>query len=468
MPRVFCDLSKKVLSHMLVDETTQTDPVTESKSGMESKILEMIHNISKGKLSAEIKGSGVVFEELRNLLNQMHSNAQSDLKDTVMLSSMASDSMAAVSFVSGDIKDIHSHSQTIASAAEELSVTSREISQSMTDVNENIIDVKKSTQLGQASLTDCISKMKNVTNSVQSTTDTVESLASASSEIGQILDVITSISSQTHLLSLNARIEAERAGEFGRGFAVVADEVKELAKHSANASDDIGKIVSSIQKEVKKMQTDFGEVLSYVGQSQEQVHVVESEINSIVNHVDNVSAKISDNARRIDNQNEATVGVTKSIIEIKEKSERSENNTAKAINAVSSIEGVLSKKFKAFEGMEIKDAIVELAKSDHFLWKKRLAEMFVGKNKLAESELSDHHQCRLGKWYDSVTEPRFIQSNAYKSLYEPHMNVHKAAIESVKLFNMGDYDGALKEFERMELGSQDVVACLNLLEMKEE
>ena len=64
----------------------------------------------------------------------------------------------------------------------------------------------------------------------QATTNTVSKLGDSSTEIGQVIKVITSIAQQTNLLALNATIEAARAGEAGKGFAVVANEVKELAK----------------------------------------------------------------------------------------------------------------------------------------------------------------------------------------------------------------------------------------------
>jgi GAF domain-containing protein len=77
----------------------------------------------------------------------------------------------------------------------------------------------------------------------------VRRLEQSSTEIGNVVKVITSIAEQTNLLALNATIEAARAGELGKGFAVVAGEVKELAQSTARATDDVGKLVTAIQSD---------------------------------------------------------------------------------------------------------------------------------------------------------------------------------------------------------------------------
>jgi methyl-accepting chemotaxis protein len=84
-------------------------------------------------------------------------------------------------------------------------------------------------------------------NLVQVSSGEVRKLGESAEKISQIIGVIQDIAEQTNLLALNATIEAARAGESGKGFAVVATEVKELAKQTANATDDIRARIEGMQ-----------------------------------------------------------------------------------------------------------------------------------------------------------------------------------------------------------------------------
>ena len=85
----------------------------------------------------------------------------------------------------------------------------------------------------------------------QAANASVAKLGQSSTEIGAVIKVITAIAQQTNLLALNATIEAARAGEAGKGFAVVANEVKELAKQTAQATEDISRKFTAIQVDTK-------------------------------------------------------------------------------------------------------------------------------------------------------------------------------------------------------------------------
>jgi methyl-accepting chemotaxis protein len=99
-----------------------------------------------------------------------------------------------------------------------------------------------------------------------STTQTIGKLRDSSVEIGHVIKVITSIAEQTNLLALNATIEAARAGESGKGFAVVANEVKELAKQTADATEDISRKIGAIQEDTTSAATAIQQISDIITQ----------------------------------------------------------------------------------------------------------------------------------------------------------------------------------------------------------
>jgi len=119
--------------------------------------------------------------------------------------------------------------------------------------------------------------------------------------------VITSIAEQTNLLALNATIEAARAGEAGKGFAVVANEVKELAKQTAQATEEIGQKIGAIQTDTK-----------------DAVHAI-AEITTIINQVNDISNTI---ASAVEEQTVTTTEIGRNVQEAAKGAGEIANNIA--------------------------------------------------------------------------------------------------------------------------------------------
>lgn len=222
------------------------------------------------------------------------------------------------------------HSQTLASASEELSATAQSMnnnteetarqagvaSSASEQVATNISMVATAAEEMSASVQEIA---KNASEAAQvgasavgvasSTNDTVSKLGESSVEIGEVIKVITSIAEQTNLLALNATIEAARAGEAGKGFAVVANEVKELAKQTAAATEDISTKIEAIQ-------TDASGAVSAIGDISEIIRRINDIQNEIASAVDEQSATTNEIARNVSEASRGSSEISENIVNV--------------------------------------------------------------------------------------------------------------------------------------------------------
>ncbi|WP_448214001.1 methyl-accepting chemotaxis protein [Colwellia sp. MEBiC06753] len=176
----------------------------------------------------------------------------------------------------------------VSAAVTELNSSAQEISQNATTASEFTSNMQQQSQAGVDALSDNIISIHKLTDIMSGSSTEVSKLSTETENIGNILDVIKGVSSQTNLLALNAAIEAARAGEAGRGFAVVADEVRQLAQRTQDATQEIEVMIENLQQGSNAVVIAMNESQRNSESSVEFASVADSTMKQIINTLNDV------------------------------------------------------------------------------------------------------------------------------------------------------------------------------------
>jgi methyl-accepting chemotaxis protein len=173
----------------------------------------------------------------------------------------------------------------IGATSKEISATSKELVRTMTEVSTVAEHTATVAGDGQIGLTRMEGTMRHVMEAAGSINAKLAVLNEKAGNINQVVTTITKVADQTNLLSLNAAIEAEKAGEYGRGFAVVATEIRRLADQTAVATYDIDQMVKEIQSAVSAGVMGMDKFSEEVRRGMLEVQQVGGQLSEIIQQV---------------------------------------------------------------------------------------------------------------------------------------------------------------------------------------
>ncbi|MCR5651834.1 MAG: methyl-accepting chemotaxis protein [Lachnospiraceae bacterium] len=285
--------------------------IAESTASMRDKLKEIIKDAKN--MSEQVTGSG---DELSGSASQAADASEQVSAAIDEISKGAITQAESIHTAVSNTTDMGSDIDGITASIDELSRQSKD----MQEACENAMTALNKLMAQNSGVVESVGV---IDRQIRATNEAVEKIAEAS-------NVITAISEQTNLLSLNASIEAARAGEAGRGFAVVATEIGSLAAQSGDAAVNIGQIVADLVTESQKSVQRLGDLNKEFEAQSEQLDSTRTDMEHMANGVQAVSDSSNDITARVDNLNNAknaVVGVINDLSAISEQNAASTEET---------------------------------------------------------------------------------------------------------------------------------------------
>lgn len=227
---------------------------------------------------------------------------------------------------------------SVAAAINQLGAAAQEIARNAAQASHQASDARQLAEEGQHVVERNIQAMNQLSEMISTSSSNIEALNSKTVNIGQILEVITSISQQTNLLALNAAIEAARAGEAGRGFAVVADEVRNLAHRTQESAQQVQQMIEELQVGARDSVSTMGESQRHSQNSVEIANQAGERLNSVTRRIGEIDGMNQSVATATEEQTSVVESINVDITEINTLNQEGVENLQSTLRACADLE----------------------------------------------------------------------------------------------------------------------------------
>lgn len=297
------------------------------------KVSTIIEEIANGDINADfgmVKESndeiGLIIEKMKelmqslgNIVGKIRNSSDTMSANSYELNDTSSQTLAANNEISKAVEDVAEGSTGMAASISKINENLLEMSNETKDINESVNEIRNQTVAVQDSSKIMNNKIKSMQNSSQKMDEgisaiskRIETVNTTVDKVSNIVSVIEEISSETNLLSLNASIEAARAGDAGKGFAVVAQEIRVLSDNTNTELENIKQIISSLVEECRYCVQASGTIVEDNAKQKEEIKAVLDEFGSLDEQIQKTAEKADEIEELVTAMIELNDDITKS------------------------------------------------------------------------------------------------------------------------------------------------------------
>lgn len=297
------------------------------------KVSTIIEEIANGDINADfgmVKETndeiGLIIEKMKeltqslgNIVGKIRNSSDTMSSNSYELNDTSSQTLAANNEISKAVEDVAEGSTGMAASISKINENLEEMSNETKDINESVNEIRNQTTAVQDSSKIMNDKIKSMQDSshkmdegISAISKRIETVNTTVDKVSNIVSVIEEISSETNLLSLNASIEAARAGDAGKGFAVVAQEIRVLSDNTNTELENIKQIISSLVEECRYCVQESGTIVEDNAKQKEEIKAVLDEFGSLDEQIQKTAEKADEIEELVTAMIELNDDITKS------------------------------------------------------------------------------------------------------------------------------------------------------------